>query len=103
MQGFFNKSLRIDLTKKDFQEEYITDSAYEKYLGGKGLGTYLLLEENPAGIAPFSPENRIIFTVGCATDTKVWGSSRYGVFTKSPLTGIFSESYSGGKIATPIS
>jgi aldehyde:ferredoxin oxidoreductase len=27
----------------------------------------------------------------------IWGSCRYGVFTKSPLTGIFCESYSGGK------
>jgi len=28
---------------------------------------------------------------------RVWGSSRYGVFTKSPQTGAYAESYSGGK------
>jgi aldehyde:ferredoxin oxidoreductase len=31
------------------------------------------------------------------------GSSRYGVFTKSPLTGFYSESYAGGKTAEPMS
>ena len=31
------------------------------------------------------------------TQSSVWGSSRYGVFTKSPQTGFYSESYSGGK------
>ena len=50
MHGFFNKSLKINLTNKAFQEEFIPDRVYEKYLGGKGLGTYLLLKENPARV-----------------------------------------------------
>ena len=50
-----------------------------------------------------SPDNVLIFAVGPATDTPVWGSSRYGVFTKSPLTGLYSESYAGGRVAEPIS
>ena len=29
--------------------------------------------------------------------SSIWGSARYGVFTKSPQTGFYSESYSGGK------
>ena len=28
----------------------------------------------------------------------MWGASRYGVYTKSPLTGFYAESYSGGKV-----
>jgi aldehyde:ferredoxin oxidoreductase len=50
-----------------------------------------------------SPQNHIIFATGCATDQKVHGSSRYGVYTKSPQTGIYSESYSGGKVAVSLS
>ena len=96
MKGFFNKLLRIDVSRKRFQEETIPDNVFEHYLGGKGLGTHLLLENNPAGVEPLSPENRIIFALGSATDTKVWGSSRYGVFTKSPLTRIYSESCKNG-------
>ena len=44
-----------------------------------------------------APENCIIFATGPAGGTSVWGGSRYGVFTKSPQTGLYSESYSGGR------
>jgi len=103
MKGFFNKILKINLNKKTFKEEPIPDSVYETYLGGKGLGTYLLMKENPPGIDPFSPDNRLIFCTGPITNTRIYGSCRHGVFTKSPLTGIYSESYSGGKVAEPMS
>jgi len=103
MKGFFNKILKINLNNKTFKEEMIPDSVYETYLGGKGLGTYLLMKENPPGIDPFSPDNRLIFCTGPITNTRIYGSCRHGVFTKSPLTGIYSESYSGGKVAEPMS
>ena len=32
----------------------------------------------------------------------MWGGSRYGVYTKSPLTGFYAESYSGGKVPEAI-
>jgi aldehyde:ferredoxin oxidoreductase len=103
MKGFFNKLLRINLKAKTFKEESIPDSVFENYLGGKGLGTFLLIKENPPGVDPLSPQNKLIFCIGPATDTRIYGSCRHGVFTKSPLTGIFSESYSGGKVAESMS
>jgi len=103
VKGFFNKILRINLKVKTFKEETIPDSVYETYLGGKGLGTYLLMKENPPGVDLLSPNNKLIFCTGPITDTRIYGSCRHGVFTKSPLTGIFSESYSGGKVAEPMS
>src|SRR4030042_3462063 len=102
MNGFFNKILRINLKTKTFKEETIPDSIYETYLGGKGLGTYLLMKENPPGVDPLSPGNKLIFCTGPITNTRTYASCRHGVFTKSPLTGIFSESYSGGKGAEPM-
>ena len=103
MKGFFNKALRINLKTKTFEEEKIPDSVYETYLGGKGLGIHLLMKENPTGVDPLSPQNKLVFCIGPTTDSRIYGSCRHGVFTKSPLTGIFSESYSGGKVAEPMS
>lgn len=103
MKGFFNRLIRINVQSHTYAVEEIPEKALETYLGGKGLGTYLLIKNNPPGIDPLSSENRIIFATGCATDQKVHGSSRYGVYTKSPQTGIYSESYSGGKVATALS
>jgi aldehyde:ferredoxin oxidoreductase len=103
MKGFFNQLLRIDLTRQRFSVEPIPDSILRSYLGGKGLGTFLLLKENPPHVDPFSPQNRLIFTLGPLADTPFYGSSRFAVFTKSPQTGIYCESYSGGKITLPFS
>ncbi|NWG02727.1 MAG: aldehyde ferredoxin oxidoreductase family protein [Syntrophaceae bacterium] len=103
MKGFFNQLLRIDLSKQKSTVEPIPESILRTYLGGKGLGTYLLLKENPPHIDPFSPQNRLIITLGPLADTPFYGSSRYAVFTKSPQTGIYSESYSGGKITLALS
>ncbi|MBM4278724.1 MAG: aldehyde ferredoxin oxidoreductase family protein [Deltaproteobacteria bacterium] len=103
MKGFFNKILRINLKTKTFNEESIPDSVYESCLGGKGLGTYLLMKENPPGVDSLSPENKLIFCMGPITNTRIYGSCRHGVFTKSPLTEIYSESYSGGRAAESMS
>jgi aldehyde:ferredoxin oxidoreductase len=103
MKGFFNQLLRIDLTRQRFEVEPIPKPILQSYLGGKGLGSHLLLEENPPHVDPFSPQNRLIITLGPLADTPFYGSSRYAVFTKSPQTGIYSESYSGGKITLSLS
>jgi len=103
MNGFHNVVLHVNLSQRSFEEESIDDAVYRELLGGKGLGTHLLLENTKAGVDPLSADNAIIFTAGPVTDTKVFGSSRFGAFTKSPLTGIYCESYSGGSVAEPIS
>jgi len=103
MHGFYNKVLHIDLTRRSFEEESVNDEVYQEYLGGKGLSTHLLLNNTKAGVDPLSEDNVLIFATGPTTNTTVWGSSRYGVFTKSPLTGLYAESYAGGKVAEPLS
>ena len=97
MHGFYGRILKVNLSQKSFEIEPIEDAIYEKYLGGKGLASYLLYELNPPGVDPLAPENTLIFTNGPLGGSTLWGSCRYGVYTKSPLTGFFAESYSGGK------
>ncbi|WP_240986600.1 aldehyde ferredoxin oxidoreductase family protein [Acididesulfobacillus acetoxydans] len=102
MKGFFGKLLRIDLTRKTYVQELIPDEVFFRYLGGKGLGSYLLLKEVPGGVDPLSADNKLIFVVGPATGVDMWGSSRYGAYSKSPQTGFYGESYAGGKVAPQI-
>ncbi len=82
--------------------ESIDDSILAETLGGKGLATHLLMKCNPPGINPLSPENKLIFTTGPFCNNQIWGASRYGVFTKSPQTGFYAESYSGGRVPEAI-
>lgn len=103
MKGFFGVLLRVNLTDQSYHSEEIPDEVLKTYFGGKGLGTYLMLKLIPAGVDPLGEENRLIFTTGSATDTKIPASSRYGVFSKSPLTQFYGESYSGGTVAPQLS
>jgi aldehyde:ferredoxin oxidoreductase len=103
VKGFFQRILSIDLNSQDSWTEPLDEDLTRRYLGGKGLGTHLLLEKNPQGVDPLDPENHLIMTLGPATDSAIYGSCRYGLFAKSPLTGFFGESYSGGTLAIPMS
>ena len=99
MKGFYNRILSIDISNQKYQLDSIEDSLAEKTLGGKGLATHLLLKENPPGVDPLSPENRLILATGPLSGTPIWGSCRHGIYTKSPQTGFYSESYAGGTVA----
>lgn len=97
MNGFYGRYLHIDLTRQTFSIEPIDARVLESYLGGKGLAAWLLMKLNPPGVDPLAPENTLIFATGPLGNSMIWGSCRYGVFTKSPQTGLFCESYAGGR------
>jgi aldehyde:ferredoxin oxidoreductase len=100
--GFYGRIIQIDLSRKAFSIEFLPEEVYSRHLGGKGLATHLLLERNPQGVDPLAPENQLIFATGPFCQSRLWGGSRYGVYTKSPLTGLYAESYSGGKVPEAI-
>ncbi len=102
MHGFYGRILFVDLSGKSFRIEPVSDEVLSNQLGGKGLATKLLMEGNPPGVDPFSPGNQLIFATGPFCQSRIWGASRYGVFTKSPLTRLYLESYSGGKVPEAI-
>ncbi|MEJ2153773.1 MAG: aldehyde ferredoxin oxidoreductase family protein [Desulfobacteraceae bacterium] len=98
MFGFYGRIITVDLSERSYHIESLPDDVLEAGFGGKGLATRLLLERNPAGVDPLGPRNHLIFATGPFCQQRIWGGSRYGVFAKSPLTGFYAESYSGGRV-----
>ena len=96
MYGFFKRYLLVDLTNRRSEIRQLNDNDLSQTLGGKGLATRLLLQHNPAGADPLGSDNHIIIATGPAATSPIFGSSRYGVFSRSPQTGFYGESYSGG-------
>jgi aldehyde:ferredoxin oxidoreductase len=68
-------------------------------LGGKVLGVRLLEKYLDPAIDPLSPANIIAVTPSLISSYAMYGSNRFGAFTKSPLTGIWLEGYCGGTAA----
>jgi len=91
--------LRIDLTTRTSREETLAPELVRDYIGAKGIGTHLLLEEVPPTVEPLSPQNKLIFTAGPTAGSTMLGSNRYSVYFLSPLTGGYGEAYSGGNLA----
>ena len=99
ISGFFQRLLHIDLSRRTFDIQPLASEVLARTLGGKGLAAYLFAQGADGPIHPFAEQNPLLFALGPVTDTYVWGSTRFGVFTKSPLTGCFNESYAGGGAA----
>ena len=86
--------LRVDLSAGSVRSERIPEEWLENYIGGKGIGARYLYEMAP-GVDPTAPANVLLFMLGPLTGFTP-GDQRYAAITKSPLTGAFLDSYSGG-------
>ena len=90
--------LRVDLTTAHVESEPIPERWLRRYIGGKGLGARYLYAELDPGIDPLGPDNRLCLLRGPVSGY-LPGEPRFAAITKSPLTGIFVDSYSGGGFA----
>jgi aldehyde:ferredoxin oxidoreductase len=100
--GYAGKILFVDLSKGSIREELLPEPVYRQFVGGYGLGIRILYEKMKARVAPLGEENMLGIVTGVLTATSVPGSGRYGVVTKSPLTGAWSESNAGGTFGPEI-
>ncbi len=96
-----DKLLRVNLTERSLEIETVPEAYRDRFIAGKGLGAALLLDEVDTGTDPLSPENNLYFLFGPLTGFAP-GTSRYAAVTKSPLTGTFVDSYSGGHFPTMV-
>ncbi len=91
-----NKILNVDLTSGKISTLTISADDRKRYLGGKGLALKLLYDHIQPGIDPLSADNILVVMSGPATGTAAPSGGRFAVVSKSPLTGIFASSYTGG-------
>ncbi|MDQ7826721.1 MAG: aldehyde ferredoxin oxidoreductase family protein [Candidatus Eremiobacteraeota bacterium] len=69
---------------------------YRDFLAGSGMGVRVLFEEHKVPLEPLAPESPLLFMKGLFNGTKIPSSSRVTACARSPLTGIWAESCSGG-------
>jgi aldehyde:ferredoxin oxidoreductase len=99
MDGYAGRLLRVDLSSGKTWVESLDEARARRYLGGRGLGARILMDEVPEGCDSLGPENRLIFAMGPLAGTFAPGSGRYTIVAKSPATGGFGEAYTGGFVA----
>ena len=95
MYGYSGKILHIDLTTRKTWVETKPEAWYKIYIGGVSMAARLLWENIKPGCEPLSPDNPICIANGLFAGTPVPVGGKYGLASKSPLTGFMGDSLSG--------
>ena len=91
--------MTIDVTRQASQSEVIDQQELRKFLGGSGLGTYLLLREEAAEVDPLAPEAVLAFVFSPLVGSPLPTSAKFAVVSKSPLTGRLNDSLASSRFA----
>jgi len=86
----------VDLASGSIKKETLNMTEAGRFIGGRGLGTKLFIDEVDPQVDPLSPQNTLIFMTGPLTGTFAPCSGRYEVVAKAPLTGTIGAANSGG-------
>ncbi|MBI3743914.1 MAG: aldehyde ferredoxin oxidoreductase family protein [Chloroflexi bacterium] len=99
MYGYHGNVLVVDLSTGASRHEPLPDDVLRAFIGGIGLGTYLLYRYCPQGADPLGPENPLVFVASPLTGTRLTTTSKFAVLAKSPLTGFIGDSLSSSFLA----
>ena len=100
MFGWAGTILEIDLGSGKVDRRSLDIDFARKWLGGEGFGAKVLWDEvGPEVNDGLDPRNVLIYAGGPLNSTLAPSSGRLEIVTKSPLTGIFGDSNSGGHFA----
>ncbi len=94
--------LRVDLTSGKVVKQICLNHLIRNYLGGSGIIARILYDEVKPKTDAFDPTNRLIFAVGPLSGTLWPQSGRVEIGAKSPLTGIYGDTSSGGDVGPEI-
>jgi aldehyde:ferredoxin oxidoreductase len=98
--GTHGRVLHVDLSTETHWVEEVDEAIYRQFLAGYGLGAWLMWKHFPAGADPLAPEACFAICAGLLTGTGTPFSGRIQIVGKSPLTGTWADSNSGGSVAS---
>ncbi len=87
----------VDLSKGEVSVKSLPDEVYRNFIGGYGLGAYVLFKGQSAEADPLGPGNMLGFIAGPLTGTDAVCGNRFTVVGKSPKTGMWGDANCGGK------
>jgi aldehyde:ferredoxin oxidoreductase len=99
MYGYSGKILHVDLTNRRTWVESKPEEWYKTYIGGVSMASRLCWENIEVGCDALAPGNPICLTNGIFAGTPVPVGGKYGLASKSPLTGFIGDSLSGSWFA----
>ena len=97
--GYFGRALVVDLADGGSSVKHLEERVLRSFIGGAGLGAWLMHECCPAGIDALAPEAPLIFVFSPLVGTPLTTSAKFAVVAKSPLTGRLTDALASSHFA----
>ncbi len=97
--GYFGRALVVDAADASARILPLPDELLRAYIGGAGLGAWLMHELGPPGVDPLAAEAPLAFVFSPLVGTPLTTSAKFAVVAKSPLTGLLNDALSSSHFA----
>jgi aldehyde:ferredoxin oxidoreductase len=97
--GYFGRALVVDLADASGEPLPLPEDVLRAYIGGAGLGAWLMHRLAPAGVDPLAPEAPLAFCFSPLVGTPLTTSAKFAVVAKSPLTGLLNDALASSHFA----
>jgi aldehyde:ferredoxin oxidoreductase len=97
--GYFGRALVVDLADASAERLALPEDVLRGYIGGAGLGAWLMHRLAPPGVDPLSPEAPLAFCFSPLVGTPLTTSAKFAVVAKSPLTGLLNDALASSHFA----
>src|SRR5580704_12653427 len=99
--GYFGQATVIDVDGDSLSVSRLAldETVLRAYLGGVGLGTWLLHRLAPAGVDPLAPAAPLAYVFSPLVGTPLTTSAKFAVVAKSPLTGLLTDALASSHFA----
>jgi aldehyde:ferredoxin oxidoreductase len=97
--GYFGRALVVDLADASAERLPLPDDVLRAYIGGAGLGAWLMHTLAPPRVDPLSPEAPVAFCFSPLVGTPLTTSAKFAVVAKSPLTGLLNDARASSHFA----
>jgi aldehyde:ferredoxin oxidoreductase len=97
--GYFGRALVVDVGAGTARTLPLPDELLRAYIGGAGLGAWLMHRLGPPGVDPLAPAAPLAFVFSPLVGTPLTTSAKFAVVAKSPLTGMLNDALSSSQFA----
>ncbi|HTU05582.1 MAG TPA: aldehyde ferredoxin oxidoreductase N-terminal domain-containing protein, partial [Trebonia sp.] len=97
--GYFGQALVMDVTDGTSEIVPLPEDVLRAYVGGAGLGVWLLHRLGPPGTDPLGPQAPLAFVFSPLVGTPLTTSAKFAVVAKSPLTGMLTDALASSQFA----
>src|SRR5438876_3708384 len=97
--GYFGRALVVDAGAGTAGVLPLPDQLLRAYIGGAGLGAWLMHELGPPRVDPLAPDAPLAFCFSPLVGTPLTTSAKFAVVAKSPLTGLLNDALASSHFA----